>query len=70
MFNSLIHPLKRHGDNPNNLLSRYDFVSQPSHAEFTIYNGKSSFLHNLQQQLPHLALKHSIYNLNDPPSRC
>ena len=68
MANALIHPLKRHGNNPKNLLSLHDFDLQENHENFTLYNENSSSLHNLQQQLPHLALKPSSSNLNSPPS--
>ena len=68
MVNALIRPLKRHGNNPNNLLSLRDFNLQASHENFALYNGNSSSLHNLQQQIPHLALKPSSFNLDSPPS--
>ena len=68
MVNALIHPLKRHGNNPNNLLSLRYFNLQASHDNFALYNGNYSSLHNLQLQLPHLALKPSSFNLDSPPS--
>ena len=68
MVNALIHPLKRHGNNPNIMLSLHDFNLQESHDNFALYNEKSSSLHNLQQQIPHLALKPSSSNLDSPPS--
>ena len=68
MVNALIHPLKRHGNIPKNLLSLHYFNLQASHENFALYNGNSSSLHNLQQQIPHLALKPSSSNLDSAPS--
>ena len=47
MDNSLIHPLKRHGNNPNNMLSLHDFNLQASHDNFALYNENTLSLDNL-----------------------